>query len=113
MSTKKSLLETKDVNGTVIKLGDKVAYPKSSYGGYNVKVHTGVVMRITDFNVWVLPDNQFKSDACEWKFRTTNGEPYWVPGTWKRNPLFKVTGYKKSSVYDWCMRKSESVLKLG
>lgn len=113
---KKSLDETKDIIGQTIKIGDRVAYSRTSRNGFNAKTHTGIVMRITEKSVWVLPDAPFKNDRCGKKIEVTNGKPKYIKTDtswgWTRNPKFQHIGWDVSPVHDWYCRRSDSVIRI-
>lgn len=56
---KRSLTETKDCFGRTVKLGDIVAYPFIRYKGAGVKIHKGMVARITRHSVVIGPDLEY------------------------------------------------------
>lgn len=112
MATKPTLLSTTDVNGTTVKLGDRVAYVKP--GSYRHAVHSGIVKRITEHSVWILPDEKFVHDKSCRTYDVTNGESYYLPGTCKRNPNFAYLQENvKTQVYDMCLRPSKSIMKIA
>lgn len=112
MATKPTLLSTTDVNGTTVKLGDRVAYVKP--GRYRHAVHSGTVKRITEHSVWILPDEKFAYDKSCCTYVITNGEPRHLPGTRKRNPKFAyIQEDAKTQVYYMCLRPSKSIMKIA
>lgn len=65
---KRSLTETKDCFGRIVKLGDTVAYPFIRHNGAGIKIHKGRVVRITRHSVVVRPEQEYL-DAYTWSYR--------------------------------------------
>ena len=109
MATKKSLEIGYDVNGTEVRLHDRVAYAHVNYAGFKPVVHTGTVERITDEGFWIRPDEKFADDACQKKV-------YPIVGYSKRYgtdyPVYDYTKGTESKYYHWYWRNASRCLKL-
>lgn len=110
MARRENTVISYDVNDSEIRIGDKVAYPQSRYGGYRTSVHTGVVKHITDCGIWILPDDNFvENDASKKKKYPISG----YRNSFGRDiPVYDYSKGTKTEYYDLCWKYSHRCMKL-